>query len=104
MSLPELGSKVPPRLDGGARRGSHRLPGSCIHRSSFFLQVANGRVQSLEATVEKLLTSESKLKQATLALELERSALLQTVEQLQRQMAALGSRESDPTLPKPSGD
>ncbi|XP_065763664.1 TBC1 domain family member 1 isoform X7 [Muntiacus reevesi] len=68
------------------------------------LQVANGRIQSLEATVEKLLTSESKLKQATLALELERSALLQTVEQLQRQMAELGSRESDPTLPKPSGD
>ena len=83
---------------------SHHLPGSCIHRSSFILQVANGRVQSLEATVEKLLTSESKLKQATLALELERSALLQTVEQLQRQMVALGSRESDPTLPKPSGD
>ncbi|XP_040093942.1 TBC1 domain family member 1 isoform X5 [Oryx dammah] len=68
------------------------------------LQVANGRIQSLEATVEKLLTSESKLKQATLALELERSALLQTVEQLQRQMAELGSQESDPTLPKPSGD
>lgn len=68
------------------------------------LQVANGRIQSLEATVEKLLTSESKLKQATLALELERSALLQTVEQLQRQMAELGSREADPTLPKPSGD
>lgn len=68
------------------------------------LQVANGRIQSLEATVEKLLTSESKMKQATLALELERSALLQTVEQLQRQMAELGSREADPTLPKPSGD
>lgn len=68
------------------------------------LQVANGRIQSLEATVEKLLTSESKLKQATLALELERSALLQTVEQLQRQMAELSSRESDPTLPEPSVD
>ncbi|XP_043726652.1 TBC1 domain family member 1 isoform X3 [Cervus elaphus] len=68
------------------------------------LQVANGRIQSLEATVEKLLTSESKLKQATLALELERSALLQTVEKLQRQMAELSSRESDPTLPEPSVD
>ncbi|XP_043294044.1 TBC1 domain family member 1 isoform X1 [Cervus canadensis] len=68
------------------------------------LQVANGRIQSLEATVEKLLTNESKLKQATLALELERSALLQTVEQLQRQMAELSSRESDPTLPEPSVD
>lgn len=72
--------------------------------SSFILQVANGRIQSLEATVEKLLSSESKLKQATLALELERSALLQTVEQLRRQTAELGSQESDPTLPKPSGD
>lgn len=68
------------------------------------LQVANGRIQSLEATVEKLLSSESKLKQATLALELERSALLQTVEQLRRQTAELGRQESDPTLPKPSGD
>ena len=48
------------------------------------LQVANGTIQSLGATPEKLLSSESKLKQATLALELERSALLQTVEQLRR--------------------
>uniref|UniRef100_A0A8C5XK64 TBC1 domain family member 1 n=1 Tax=Microcebus murinus TaxID=30608 RepID=A0A8C5XK64_MICMU len=48
------------------------------------LQAANGKIQSLEATVEKLLSSESKLKQATLALERERSALLQTVEGLQR--------------------
>ncbi|XP_048220391.1 TBC1 domain family member 1 isoform X2 [Perognathus longimembris pacificus] len=48
------------------------------------LQVANGRIQSLEATIEKLLSNESKLKQATLALELERSALLQMVEELRR--------------------
>ncbi|XP_004642723.1 TBC1 domain family member 1 [Octodon degus] len=48
------------------------------------LQVAHGKIQSLEATVEKLLTSESKLKQAVLALELERTTLLQTVEELQR--------------------
>ncbi|XP_014642230.1 PREDICTED: TBC1 domain family member 1 isoform X2 [Ceratotherium simum simum] len=68
------------------------------------LQVANGRIQSLEATVEKLLTSESKLKQATLALELERSALLQTVEELQRQAAELSGAEPDLTQPEPTGD
>ncbi|XP_007449467.1 PREDICTED: TBC1 domain family member 1 isoform X3 [Lipotes vexillifer] len=66
------------------------------------LQVANGRIQSLEATIEKLLTSESKLKQATLALELERSALLQTVERLQGQMAELGGPEPDPAPPEPA--
>ncbi|XP_020017467.2 TBC1 domain family member 1 isoform X2 [Castor canadensis] len=53
------------------------------------LQVANGRIQSLEASVEKLLASENKLKQAALALELERSALLQMVEELRRQPAQL---------------
>ncbi|XP_075400560.1 TBC1 domain family member 1 isoform X5 [Tenrec ecaudatus] len=61
------------------------------------LQVANGRIQSLEATVEKLLTSENKLKQATQTLELERSALLQTVEELRRQAAQQNST-------KPAGD
>ncbi|XP_045139964.1 TBC1 domain family member 1 isoform X3 [Echinops telfairi] len=62
------------------------------------LQVANGRIQSLEATVKKLLTSESKLKQATLALELEQSALLQTLEELrQRQVTQQSST-------KPAGD
>ena len=61
------------------------------------LQVANGTIQSLGATPEKLLSSESKLKQATLALELEWSALLQTVEQLWRQMAELGGGEPDPS-------
>ncbi|XP_047422266.1 TBC1 domain family member 1 isoform X2 [Sciurus carolinensis] len=68
------------------------------------LQVANGRIQSLEATVEKLLSSESKLKQAMLALELERSALLQMVEELRRQPAEPGTREPDCTQPEPSGD
>uniref|UniRef100_A0A8C3WV05 TBC1 domain family member 1 n=1 Tax=Catagonus wagneri TaxID=51154 RepID=A0A8C3WV05_9CETA len=68
------------------------------------LQVANGRIQSLEATIEKLLTSERKLKQATLALELERSALLQTVEQLQRRTAEPGGPEPDLALPGPAGD
>ncbi|XP_012579483.1 PREDICTED: TBC1 domain family member 1 [Condylura cristata] len=64
------------------------------------LQVANGRIQSLEATVEKLLTSESKLKQATLALELERAALLQTVEKLREQTAEPSGPEPD----RPAGD
>lgn len=68
------------------------------------LQVANGRIQSLEATVEKLLTNESKLKQAALALELERSALLQTVEELQRRTAGLSGPQRDLTQPKPTGD
>ncbi|XP_062964240.1 TBC1 domain family member 1 isoform X2 [Cynocephalus volans] len=68
------------------------------------LQVANGRIQSLEATVQKLLTSESKLKQAALALELERSTLLQTVEELRRQTAELSPWEPACTQPRPTGD
>nr|KAF6502943.1 TBC1 domain family member 1 [Molossus molossus] len=68
------------------------------------LQVANSRIQSLEATVEKLLTNESKLKQAALALELERSALLQTVEELQRRTAELSGPLLGLTQPKPAGD
>lgn len=68
------------------------------------LQVANGRIQSLEATVEKLLTNESKLKQAALALELERAALLQTVEELQRRAAERSAPPPDLTQPEPGGD
>uniref|UniRef100_H2QPC0 TBC1 domain family member 1 n=1 Tax=Pan troglodytes TaxID=9598 RepID=H2QPC0_PANTR len=68
------------------------------------LQVANGRIQSLEATTEKLLSSESKLKQAMLTLELERSALLQTVEELQRRSAEPSDREPECTQPEPTGD
>ena len=67
-------------------------------------QVANGKIQSLGATPEKVLTSRSKLKQVTPALELEWSALLQTVGQLWRQMAELGCREPDPMLLEPSGN
>ncbi|XP_059529430.1 TBC1 domain family member 1 isoform X5 [Myotis daubentonii] len=63
------------------------------------LQVANGRIQSLEATVEKLLTNESKLKQAALALELERSALLRTVEELQQRTAELRAPQPDLVQP-----
>ncbi|XP_028621043.1 TBC1 domain family member 1 isoform X1 [Grammomys surdaster] len=68
------------------------------------LQVANARIQSLEATVEKLLTSESKLKQAALTLEVERSALLQMVEELRRQGAQPSTPEPDCTLLEPTGD
>ncbi|XP_053778283.1 TBC1 domain family member 1 isoform X2 [Desmodus rotundus] len=68
------------------------------------LQVANGRIQSLEATVEKLLTNESKLKQAALALELERAALLQTVEELRRRAAERSRPPPDLTQPEPAGD
>ncbi|XP_032189962.1 TBC1 domain family member 1 isoform X2 [Mustela erminea] len=69
------------------------------------LQVANGRIQSLEATVEKLLSSESKLKQATLALELERAALLRTAEELRRRgTAEPHAPEPDFVGPRPAGD
>ncbi|XP_038200352.1 LOW QUALITY PROTEIN: TBC1 domain family member 1 [Arvicola amphibius] len=68
------------------------------------LQVANARIQSLEATVEKLLASESKLKQAALTLELERSALLQTVKDLRGQGAQPSTQEPDCTQPEPTGD
>lgn len=68
------------------------------------LQVANARIQSLEATVEKLLTSESKLKQAALTLEVERSALLQMVEELRRQSARPSTPEPDCTQLEPTGD
>lgn len=68
------------------------------------LQVANARIQSLEVTVEKLLTSESKLKQAVLTLEMERSALLQMVEELRRQMAQPSTTEPDCTGLEPTGD
>ncbi|XP_025893261.1 TBC1 domain family member 1 isoform X5 [Nothoprocta perdicaria] len=51
------------------------------------LQVANGKIQNLEATVELLLTNEGKLKQSILTLEQEREALLNTVEKLQKKMS-----------------
>ncbi|XP_004867741.1 TBC1 domain family member 1 isoform X2 [Heterocephalus glaber] len=60
------------------------------------LQVAHGKIHNLEAMVEKLLTSESKLKQATLALELERVALLQMVEELRRQPAEMSAGQPEP--------
>ncbi|XP_059326169.1 TBC1 domain family member 1 isoform X5 [Ammospiza nelsoni] len=48
------------------------------------LQVANGKIQNLEATVELLLTNEGKLKQSILTLEQERAALLKAVEEMQK--------------------
>ncbi|NXU14478.1 TBCD1 protein, partial [Pardalotus punctatus] len=50
------------------------------------LQVANGKIQNLEATVELLLTNEAKLKQSILTLEQERAALLKTVEEMQKKI------------------
>ncbi|KAM6150571.1 TBC1 domain family member 1 isoform 4-T4 [Erethizon dorsatum] len=68
------------------------------------LQVAHGKIQSLEATVEKLLTSESKLKQAMLALEVERAALLQMVEELRRRPEEPSTGQPDHGQPESTGD
>ncbi|XP_067325125.1 TBC1 domain family member 1 isoform X6 [Anolis sagrei] len=47
------------------------------------LQVANDKIQNLEAMIEILLNNESKQKQTILTLELERKTLLETVTELQ---------------------
>ncbi|XP_053314340.1 TBC1 domain family member 1 isoform X4 [Spea bombifrons] len=49
------------------------------------LQVSHARVQNLESTLENLQSNEVKLKQSLRTLELERSALLHTIEELKRQ-------------------
>ncbi|XP_057263590.1 TBC1 domain family member 1 isoform X4 [Pezoporus wallicus] len=59
------------------------------------LQVANGKIQNLEATVELLLTNEGKLKQSILTLEQERAALLKTVEEMQKK---IGDADGKPLL------
>ncbi|XP_050194196.1 TBC1 domain family member 1 isoform X3 [Myiozetetes cayanensis] len=59
------------------------------------LQVANGKIQNLEATVEVLLTNEGKLKQSILALEQERAALLKAVEEMQKK---IGDTDGKPLL------
>ncbi|XP_067407645.1 TBC1 domain family member 1 isoform X6 [Emydura macquarii macquarii] len=56
------------------------------------LQVANGKIQHLEATVEILLNNECKLKQSILTLEMERKVLLQTVEDLRMQPSSPGGK------------
>ncbi|XP_040191072.1 TBC1 domain family member 1 isoform X2 [Rana temporaria] len=50
------------------------------------LQVSKGRIQSLESTVDNLQSNEAKLKQALYTLELERSAMLTTIEELKKQI------------------
>ncbi|XP_027744320.1 TBC1 domain family member 1 isoform X4 [Empidonax traillii] len=59
------------------------------------LQVANGKIQNLEATVEVLLTNEGKLKQSILTLEQERAALLKAVEEMQKK---IGDTDGKPLL------
>ncbi|NXV14083.1 TBCD1 protein, partial [Cepphus grylle] len=59
------------------------------------LQVANGKIQNLEATVELLLTNESKLKQSILTLEQERATLLKAVEEMQKK---IGDTDGKPLL------
>ncbi|XP_040443617.1 TBC1 domain family member 1 isoform X5 [Falco naumanni] len=60
------------------------------------LQVANGKIQNLEATVELLLTNEGKLKQSILNLEQERAALLKAVEEMQKKIGV--DRDGKPLL------
>ncbi|NXD89793.1 TBCD1 protein, partial [Chaetorhynchus papuensis] len=59
------------------------------------LQVANGKIQNLEATVELLLTNEGKLKQSILTLEQERATLLKAVEEMRKKM---GDTDGKPLL------
>uniref|UniRef100_A0A8C0BGI1 TBC1 domain family member 4 n=1 Tax=Buteo japonicus TaxID=224669 RepID=A0A8C0BGI1_9AVES len=59
------------------------------------LQVANGKIQNLEATVELLLTNEGKLKQSILTLEQERASLLKAVEEMRKK---IGGTDGKPLL------
>uniref|UniRef100_A0A8C0F924 TBC1 domain family member 1 n=1 Tax=Bubo bubo TaxID=30461 RepID=A0A8C0F924_BUBBB len=59
------------------------------------LQVANGKIQNLEATVELLLTNEGKLKQSIVTLEQERAALLKAVEEMRKK---IGDTDGKPLL------
>ncbi|XP_056658506.1 TBC1 domain family member 1 isoform X11 [Monodelphis domestica] len=68
------------------------------------LQVANGKIQSLEGTIEMLLANENRLKQTALALELERSALLRTVEELRKKAAQLGNGDLGAAQPELTED
>ncbi|XP_074760747.1 TBC1 domain family member 1 isoform X5 [Athene noctua] len=56
------------------------------------LQVANGKIQNLEATVELLLTNEGKLKQSIVTLEQERAALLKAVEEMQKKIGDIDGK------------
>ncbi|XP_044154075.1 TBC1 domain family member 1 isoform X7 [Bufo gargarizans] len=61
-----------------------------LHKQNFDLleelQVSKGRIQILESTVDNLQINEVKLKQCVCTLELERSALLTTIEELKKQI------------------
>ncbi|KAM4809969.1 TBC1 domain family member 1 [Rhinophrynus dorsalis] len=59
------------------------------------LQVSHGKIQMLESTVENLQSNEAKLKQSLNTLELERSALLLTIEELQSQLKQLHENSLD---------
>ncbi|CAH2300005.1 TBC1 domain family member 1 isoform X4 [Pelobates cultripes] len=59
------------------------------------LQVSHGRIQNLESTIENLQGNEAKLKQSLRTLELERSALLDTIEELRSQI-----REKEDSIKK----
>ncbi|XP_009639575.1 TBC1 domain family member 1 isoform X1 [Egretta garzetta] len=59
------------------------------------LQVANGKIQNLEATVELLLTNEGKMKQSILTLEQERATLLKAMEEMQKK---IGDTDGKPLL------
>uniref|UniRef100_F6SIC0 TBC1 domain family member 4 n=1 Tax=Ornithorhynchus anatinus TaxID=9258 RepID=F6SIC0_ORNAN len=65
------------------------------------LQVANGRIHSLEATIELLLASEKQLKRTAEELERERAALLQTVEELRAARGAAADAEGPTPGPAP---
>ncbi|XP_072920947.1 TBC1 domain family member 1-like isoform X2 [Hemitrygon akajei] len=59
------------------------------------LEVAHTKIESLEATVNTLLSNEGKLKQAIHRLELERAALLATVEEFQKQVPSTDHVENN---------
>ncbi|XP_067845012.1 TBC1 domain family member 1 isoform X4 [Heptranchias perlo] len=59
------------------------------------LEVAHTKIESLEATVNILLSNEGKLKQAICTLELERAALLATVEEFQKQVPSTEHADDD---------
>ncbi|XP_070613195.1 TBC1 domain family member 1 isoform X1 [Erythrolamprus reginae] len=63
------------------------------------LQLANGKIQSLEAMVEDLLNNKGKLDQTIVTLEAEKKALLETLKELRTQPA----NPSRKTLPSEQG-
>ncbi|XP_069600717.1 TBC1 domain family member 1 isoform X2 [Ranitomeya imitator] len=70
-----------------------------LHKQNFDLleelQVSKGRIQFLESTIDNLQTNEVNLKQSLRTLELERSALLNTIEELKKQIQESPTYSSD---------